>query len=320
MTQNGRAINEAASLWAVRQKTRALSAQEQADLEEWLASDPRHRGALLRARAQWTDLDRLSVLTGHRVLVSGAVTRRRWQRHWLSAASVTVVAILATAVWYQHGSRVYVSDVGEVRTIQLADGSHMVLDADTRATVHFDKALREIELASGEGLFQVTKDPARPFVVRAGPVSVRAVGTVFAVRSLGGRVDVTVTEGVVELVDHRGGESHVIRRVSANEHASVTETQQVEVENLARGEAQRRLAWREGMLDFAGEPLSVAVDQLNRRNRRQIVIDDSQLGSLPVVGNFHANDPDGFAATIAVALGAQKIDGDDAIHLRRAAP
>ena len=82
----------------------------------------------------------------------------------------------------------------------------MVLNTATEATVRFDKAYREIELSEGEGLFQVAKDPKRPFIVRAGSVSVRAVGTVFAVRTIDQRVDVTVTEGVVELVEDSGSE------------------------------------------------------------------------------------------------------------------
>jgi transmembrane sensor len=182
--------------------------------------------------------------------------------------------------------------------------------------VRFDKVYREIELANGEGLFQVAKDPARPFIVRAGFVSVRAVGTVFAVRTVDGRVDVTVTEGVVELVDNSTSGGGVIRRVAANEHASVMETRHVEVKSIPHDEAERQLAWRDGMVDFAGEPLAKAVEEVNRHNHRQIVVDDSALASRPVVGMFRANDPDNFAATMATALGVQSIDEEDAIHLR----
>jgi transmembrane sensor len=192
----------------------------------------------------------------------------------------------------------------------------MVLNTASEATVRFDKARREIELAAGEGLFQVAKDAIRPFIVRAGFVSVRAVGTVFAVRTAGQRVDVTVTEGVVELVDNSTSGGGVIRRVSANERATVLETSQVQVQSMPHAEAERRLAWRDGMVDFAGEPLMTAVEEINRHNHRQIVVDDPTLAARPVVGLFRATDPDNFAATVATALGVRSVDQDDAIHLR----
>jgi transmembrane sensor len=191
-----------------------------------------------------------------------------------------------------------------------------VLNTASEATVRFDEAHREIDLVSGEGLFKVAKDPARPFVVRAGFVSVRAVGTEFSVRTAGQHVDVTVTEGVVELVDNSTSGGGVIRRVAANERATVMETSQVQVQGMPHAEAERRLAWRDGMVDFAGEPLTTAVEEINRHNHRQIVVDDRSLASRPVVGMFRANDPDNFAATVAAALGAQSVDQDDAIHLR----
>jgi transmembrane sensor len=193
----------------------------------------------------------------------------------------------------------------------------MVLNTDTRATVNFDEAHREIDLSKGEGLFEVAKDPARPFIVRAGPVSVHAVGTVFSVRSLDQRIDVTVTEGVVELVENGGrSDGRVIRRVAANESATVMETRQVEVQSIRHDEAERRLAWRDGMLAFAGETLTTAVDEINRHNYRHVVIDDANLAGRRVDGLFRANDPDGFAETVATALGAQAITQDDSIHLR----
>jgi transmembrane sensor len=57
---------------------------------------------------------------------------------------------------------------------------------------------------------------------------------------------------------------------------------------------------------------------MNRHNSKHIVVDDPLLAARPVVGQFLANDPAGFATTVAVALGAQSIEQDDGIHLRRA--
>jgi transmembrane sensor len=331
-----------AAMWAVRLNERALTTQEQSELDQWLNADTRHGGALLRARAVWADLDRLSTLAGPTLLQSshssplspqvpragdessesterGGKTLPRLfkNRRRFIASGVAALFIGAVGTWWiDWRDQTYVSKLGQIRRVKLSDGSGMVLNTASEATVRFDKGRREIELTTGEGLFQVAKDPARPFVVRAGFVSVRAVGTVFAVRTAGPRVDVTVTEGVVELVDSSTSGGGVIRRVAANERATVMETSQVQVQSVPHAEAERRLAWRDGMVDFAGEPLTAAVEEINRHNRRQIVVDDPALASRPVVGMFRANDPENFAATVATALGVQSIDQDDAIHLR----
>jgi transmembrane sensor len=356
MTQSNQRTDLTAAEWAVRLNERKLTAQEQTELDQWLDADTRHPGALLRARATWADLDRLAALRGHGIappapneedeepednadslsrllpaamaapppltesgeLERGPFTSRpQSRRRFLIAAGLASVSLGGAGLWWiEQRDHTYVSRLGEIRRVKLSDGSRMVLNTASEATVRFDKARREIELTTGEGLFQVVKDPARPFVVRAGFVSVRAIGTVFAVRTAGQRVDVTVTEGVVELVDNSTSGGGVIRRIAANERATVMETSQVQVQSIPHAEAERRLAWRDGMVDFGGEPLTTAVEEINRHNRRQIVVDDPALASRPVVGMFRANDPDNFAATVAAALGVQSVDQDDAIHLR----
>jgi len=373
MTQSNPEINITAAEWAVRLHERTLSAEEQVELGQWLDGDTRCRGALLRARAMWSDLDRLAALAG-RPKASGTPvgaqeslrsspahpgvdapdppalegpiplfghaaspqTHRGRQpsarsaeqagqapayafnnRRRLVVAGVTAALFGGGGAWWvERRQPTYVSRVGEIRRVTLSDGSHMVLNTSTEATVRFDRTRREIELAAGEGLFEVTKDPSRPFIVRAGSVSVHAIGTVFSVRSADQRVDVTVTEGIVEIVDNGALGNAVIRRVAANEHATIMETREVQVQSIPHGEAERRLAWRDGMADFAGDSLETAVQEINRHNRRQIVIDDAVLASRPVVGVFRVDDPDGFAATVATALGAHNVALNDAIHLQ----
>src|ERR1700722_12849397 len=349
MTLSNQETDLVAAGWAVRLNEHALTADEQRELDQWLAADARPRGALLRAQAAWADLDRLATLRGHgdarparcdedvdsrsRFLPAAiaaplptsprnlppAPTGGRGpapsqpRRHFLVAAGLASVTFGAAGLWYfEEHDRTYVSKLGEVRRVILADGSRMVLNTATEATVRFDKMRREIELATGEGLFQVAKDPGRPFIVHAGSVSVRAVGTVFSVRTVDQRVDVTVTEGVVELVDNSTAGGGLIRRVAANETATVMDTREVQVQKIHHDEAERRLAWRDGMVDFAGERLIDAVGEINRHNHRRIVVDDPTLASRPVVGIFRANDPDGFAATVATALGAQSVNYNDA--------
>jgi transmembrane sensor len=317
MTSSNRIDQEAAG-WAVRLAVRTLTTEERSAFDQWLEADPRHRGALLRARAAWTDLDRLTALSG-----SGAergaeppATGTARGRRWFLAAGISALALTGTAGWWAWRSRgeVYVSGVGEVRRVTLPDGSSMLLNTASRAAVHFSKSMREVTLLEGEGLFEVTKDPARTFIVRAGAVSVRAVGTAFAVRALNERVDVTVAEGVVEVADSSALSQP--QTVSADEAASISGSEGVKVERITHAQVERHLAWRDGMLSFDGERLSEAVEEINRHNHLKILIDDPALAARPVVGIFRSSDTEGFAQTVAAALGAQSLAEDDVIHLR----
>jgi len=100
---------------------------------------------------------------------------------------------------------------GQNRRIDLADGSHVDLGGGSRLLVSLGRSERRVELASadGEAAFDVAKDPARPFVIRAGDHAITVVGTEFDVRRAAGSLMVTVRRGVVEVARLAPGSRHV---------------------------------------------------------------------------------------------------------------
>src|ERR1700731_887119 len=84
-------INEQAARWTVREDVGSWGTDEQRALDAWLNADPRHRGAYVRMRAQWVDLDRLAALHGHASLKATAEAHRSISRRELIAASVAVI-------------------------------------------------------------------------------------------------------------------------------------------------------------------------------------------------------------------------------------
>jgi transmembrane sensor len=331
-------ISELAARWAVRANAGKLRPDEQRELDSWLAADSRHLGAYVRARAQWVDLDRLAALHGpargqRRSPVDSRAEEADcdsiYSRRRLLAAAIAGVGVLGAGLsWTIFGNdrERYSSGIGEVRRIALADGSTLLLNTNSEVTVRLTKQRRDVRLFRGEALFEVTHDESRPFIVQANDTGVRAVGTAFAVRLENAQVDVTVTEGVVEVADletmsgfdqglpatSRAG----VKRVAAHERAIIAPARPPDVEPVAPAEADRRLAWREGMVSFDGELLQTAVSEINRHNRRQIVVDDPSLASMPVVGVFRATDLDGFAAAAAAALDARATADGDIIRLQ----
>lgn len=338
-------INEQAARWAIRTVAGPLSPNEHHDLEAWLNSDPRHRGAYVRSRAQWADLDRLAALHGpaktirdeiappqpaaENLIVEkrknpAAVSRRRLLAAGIAAAPV--IGGVVSWLWLRGNSARYVSGIGEIRRIALEDGSTLILNTATEVAVEFSKQQRDIRLIRGEALFEVAHDPSRPFVVVASDTAVRAVGTAFAVRMESNQIDVTVTEGVVEVATPRPADSRTAasvvpdrraKRVSANETIVITGAHAPEIRAIAAGEADRQLAWRDGMVSFDGESLQMAVAEINRHNRHKIVVDDPALAAKPIVGVFRATDVEGFSAAAAEALKAKVVSDGDVIRLEQ---
>ena len=76
--------------------------------------------------------------------------------------------------------------LGEIRTVDLADGSRVTLGTDSAVDVDLDQQHRQVRLLRGEAWLDVKSDPARPFLVETGPGSVRVTGTRFGVRMTDG--------------------------------------------------------------------------------------------------------------------------------------
>ena len=70
---------------------------------------------------------------------------------------------------------------GETKSLTLADGSHVELNARSAIALHYDAGQRRVMLLAGEGWFEVSRDPARPFVVEAAGGTATALGTAFGV-------------------------------------------------------------------------------------------------------------------------------------------
>jgi transmembrane sensor len=192
----------------------------------------------------------------------------------------------------------------------------------------FTPTERRVELVTGEAFFSVTKDAARPFVVHAGGIDVRAVGTAFSVRLDSGAVEVLVTEGRVGVRHEKDGPSHggaadgATTYVGAGEKATVARAAGTppEVSVATSIQISRHLGWQAQWLDFSSAPLAVAVAEFNHRNRVQFEIADADLAALPIIALIRSDNVEGFAQFLAAAPGVQVERRSDEliiVHRRR---
>lgn len=124
------------------------------------------------------------------------------------AASVLIAAVGVFA-WVDMQRGVYSTAIGEQRSVTLADGSTLDLNARSRIRVRYSDQARNVDLLEGQALFRVAKDTTRPFIVRSDGTNVRAVGTQFDVYRRKSGTTVTVLEGRVAVLPagRRAGDS-----------------------------------------------------------------------------------------------------------------
>jgi transmembrane sensor len=315
-------IESVAASWAVRLDKGPLNDQEARELDAWLDADSRRVGALARAQAVWCDLDRIAAFDRGLPMAEPRRPRLHWDG-WKAAASIAIAVFAAGsfgAVGYDQLAGRETSRRGEVRRLVLDDGSTVVLNTSSTVQIRFHKNRRDIYLRKGEASFQVAHDKARPFVVHARGVSVKAVGTAFAVHELDKGVVVTVAEGVVEVAREVGPTSRPVehRYLSRNLQLVAARSSLSKPRAVSEAEVSRQLAWREGLLVFEGERLADAAAQVNRYSAKPVVIDDKALASRVVVGVFRIGDVQSFSRAAAEAFGAKVSEEDGALHLTAA--
>lgn len=243
---------------------------------------------------------------------------RRLRSHFTTRPSRWVAALLIACVgaagmaWVELQRGLYSTDIGEQRSITLDDGSTIELNAKSRIRVRFTDQARDVDLMQGQALFHVAKDNARPFVVRSGEARVRAVGTEFDVYRRKSGTTVSVVEGqvAVSLNDVSTGSpvspeplgTGAARNppssnaaawgprllVSAGEQAVVTAQSAA---RLKPADVAIATAWTQRQIIFQGTPLSDVVEEFNRYNRKQMVIDDEALRPIRVSGVFSSTEP-----------------------------
>jgi transmembrane sensor len=312
--KTARDADDQAAEWATRIDSGSIDPNTDEGLRRWLAADPRRQGALLRAEAALSFIDRGRALAG---VIAKPEPRPIWIRRKLLFAGAALAASIVSVAVLMSGPHRYGTGLGEVREVPLSDGSVVAINTQSAVEVAMHETLREVTLTRGEAWFRVAHDKKRPFVVSAGQIRVRAVGTAFSVRRHDDGADVQVTDGVVET--WTVGEEGRPVRVAAGSRAYVAEYQSPKPV-AASADIERSLAWREGHIVLEGETLDEAVAQFNRYNVRKLVISDPTLAAEKLVGQFRVAEPQTFAEAVATTLGARVDQEGNTIRLSRPAP
>jgi transmembrane sensor len=209
----------------------------------------------------------------------------------------------------------------------------VTLNTDTELDVEYTSSERLVTIRRGEASFNVTRDVARPFLVRAGTRLVEAVGPVFNVHlDPSERIEVTVSEGRVRVTlaegDTRPASDSADLRASAEPPAPdmTVDAGEVAVLDGTLGavrpidslEIEAKLAWQQGMLIFRGSPLEDVVADVSRYTTVKFRIADESIRQRRVGGYFRAGDIDALLIALRESFGIEpRRTGDEIVLTAR---
>lgn len=287
-----------ASAWLVRLQGSGRTPASEAAFRAWLAEDPAHARAFSRVTDTW------DIIPGAARPQPARASSPSRRPRWLAIAASLALAISAMGMsWLVLRDPVYQTGVGEQQMVTLDDGTRVTLNTDTRLSVDYSAGLRRIQLDRGEALFEVARNPSRPFVVRAGDEQIRALGTTFMVRNEDARLDVLLIEGKVQVSrgqvpdKDKGGTARDAVVLMPGERLTLRDG--AAHRTLDRPPVDEMTAWRRGEAMFDNVTLGEAVAEINRYGKAQVRIEDPALAGLRISGVFATRDPAEFANVIA---------------------
>ncbi len=226
-----------------------------------------------------------------------------WWQRGLMAASVTI-ALLAglgflfrDTIRYQH----FATDFGETRSIQLADGSRVTLNANSELKVlrwSDENDNREVWL-TGEAEFVVThtKDHRRFIVRTRDNLSVDVLGTVFSVNDRGSKATVALLKGKVNVryTEAGFGQKQIILKpgnvVTVNEKGNVALTSQTDPEVFS--------SWKKGQFVFNNSSLLEIMQLIKDNYGVTVRLTDPALSQKRVSGTFTAQSAQELLSVLA---------------------
>ncbi len=274
-----------------------VSEQERLEILRWIQADENNQRIFNKLKAEHVaktleNVDHNDTQAVYDNFVDKHTKRKRLT--YGSYAAAIAVLIAFASYWYQynlnessddhqHHSLVVSTQDDFAKKITLPDGSVVLLNINSQLQYPrtFDQGEREVALI-GEGHFDVTHDPERPFIVKTRDFDVKVLGTSFNVKSYqnDSQTETTLISGKVEVL--REKEIPIVLAPSQKAVYYKTE-EKIEVEEVISKDA---IAWQQGTLVFKNTPMRQVALDLERKYNIKIVIKSPKLLTYEYTGTF----------------------------------
>ncbi len=301
-------VDREARYWLTRMTSGSVAPRDRALFEAWKSQHPAHERAYAYLFALDTVAGECAATVADRSVVgarrTGAVVRKRKRSTsgiaWGALAAGLMIALViggfnSPIFRSDPGSVIYATRSGELREINLKDGSAVHLSGATRIEVNYGEARRDVRLIHGEALFTVAHSPERPFTVYTNNTAVRAVGTAFDVHKQPAGLSVAVIEGVVS-VSRGVGDSGQNPGTTAVRPVVIEKGQKISYKKggaegvISYAPPEKFATWRNGVLEFDQMALETVIADINRYAVGRITIASDDIRTLPVTAVFAVGD------------------------------
>jgi len=310
-------INQQASEWFVLMQADAVTEGERNAFLHWLDESPEHRDAYTAYEQIWHDLGDLAVSAEGKRLRHSVNSISVWShfvkyvRTWFAG----VFELFGRTIngnefkdggWSVNGFRTgrfavaglflflfaflvnnflnndvhvqsYQTGIAQIQQIHLSDGTSITLSGKTRIATWSTESERHVELVEGQAFFEVAKNKDKPFYVKSGETLIKVVGTQFDVNHSGGKVRVSVLEGIVNVsaietnLNMLGEKLPVFvltagLQVSRSRDGIFSAVEKSNTTNFAN--------WRNGQLVYSNARLCDVIDDVNRFSQHSITLDE----------------------------------------------
>ena len=213
-------------------------------------------------------------------------------RIWLTAASVALLITISSLCYmtFLKADPSYLvasNNTGAVQDILLSDGTSIKLNNRSKLIYpeDFSGDLREVFL-EGEAYFDVAHDKSHPFIVRAGELKIKVLGTKFTVNasSMVPQITATLLEGSIDVADKNGH-----RLMKPNQQLTYNAGNgEMNLENIEN--AKREIRWTQNIWVLTDTPLLDICQRLEQQfNVKFIIMNDALIGK-SFTGEFYTNE------------------------------
>lgn len=257
-------------------------------LRQWCAQSPEHARAFEQSKRLWQQLQPAA----ERLQAPQPLSRRAFLGGAIAASAAFLLIRGTVPGGFSGLGADYITEVGEQRRVDLADGVSLELNTQTRINRR-DNA--NFELVSGE--VEVLTRAQEPLKVQAGTGWLSASQARFNLRNTDQSVCVTCLDGALQ-VDVQG------RSIRLESGQQLTyDAQQVGTPQAV--DTSTVIAWRQQILVFNDATLSTVIDEINRYRPGMLLLLNSELGKRKVQARFSLDQLAGVALLIRDAYGAK---------------
>lgn len=197
------------------------------------------------------------------------------------AASVLLPLLMLTSVYFyrqvegvKNDQIIFMTGKGERASAKLPDGSTVNLNANSQLVYRqyeFNRKDRRMKF-SGEGYFDITTNPAAPFVVETADLTVEVLGTKFNLKAVENSpiVEIFLEEGQVELTDVITQKRQLLK---PSEKVSFDRTRRSFL--ITRTSSNESSSWRKGEMVFFGSPLREVLSAIENQYDVRITFNTS---------------------------------------------